>query len=800
MVAISNYFATLGVKVDNKSLKDVDNFLAKIEKKLSSGTGKKGMSIVPKVDVAAFEKHLRQVLRGIGGKNSSALRVKVQVSEQGMRKSIDTMLSKKNFNIPVTATLSKASLTALRQQLQSALVGVPVHVRMSGAQGGRKTPTGAVYSWSPNASGGGRVNSRAPTTPHLAEWLGGKPDRSSLSAANRRYSDSMMKQGFFGPDGAPNTLTGLMGESVLGGLGRVGSSTMVGRGLGAFGNMIGGARGGAIGLITGSVIPAVTGVFKGIWGGLATVVTAPFKMIGGAANAVTSGFYRVALAIAPLVGGFMLLNRTVQRGTQREVALNTVSKSLGSTGAAESKWLMDMADRDGMRYNTLIDPYTSFIASASPAMGLNMAKSVFEGFTQFGATRGASDVSMGLAMKAVSQMAGKGKIQAEELRGQLGDAPGFGEMQGIFAQAYQRSIGREGANAKQGQKAIEELNDAMEKGNVLSAKVLPFVAEIAKEMAAGGLQQARFTSSAEQARFDNQIARGWGNFRTGGGEEGLAYFWRMMQQMGTWWESNGAKLGDYFRILMVDLNTLRVGIMEFAQFAITGESNDFTKYISDFGINLYEFRDNIVRIINETFKIFGGGEGGDLKSRIQNFSTRLNDILIAVGDMLANIAIFMNAARQLNQRSWTDSFAMFNPFSDVSKQLRTGQTALVNAAGNALGATGSAGGALTDMLGVSSSGASDYRLYGNNRGGFGGAGQSPITLPPTSLPQMYTPGMQANMGQTISGKVDVNVKVEGNPDLASQLNTPQAQSIIRKATQEGITGMLTGSMPNAPKN
>ena len=73
---------------------------------------------------------------------------------------------------------------------------------------------------------------------------------------------------------------------------------------------------------------------------------------------------------------------------------------------------MNMANRDGMRYDTLIQPYTSFIASASPAMGLPMAKDVFESFTQFGLTRGAGDVSMGLAMKAVSQMAGKGKIQA----------------------------------------------------------------------------------------------------------------------------------------------------------------------------------------------------------------------------------------------------------------------------------------------------------------------------------------------------------------------------------------------------
>ena len=117
--------------------------------------------------------------------------------------------------------------------------------------------------------------------------------------------------------------------------------------------------------------------------------------------------------------------------------------------------------------------------------------------------------------------AGKGKIQAEEMRGQLGDAPGFGEMQGIFAEAYQLSLGKSSGDMLKGQKAIEALNAAMEKGQAISAKILPYVAIIAKEMAEPGLAEARMTSYAEQARFDNQIARGWANFRKGGGKRGL---------------------------------------------------------------------------------------------------------------------------------------------------------------------------------------------------------------------------------------------------------------------------------------
>lgn len=797
MTAISSYWASVGVKTDEKGLRDVDRYLKKIEQKLQQGVGKTGLSITPKINVSAFERHLRGVLRGVGGKGSTALRVNVQVSEQGLRKSVETLLTKKNFNIPVTATLSKASLSAIRQQLQTALVGVPIHAKLSGATASRAggktlgTNTGANYTWSPNPSG------KKGSAPHLTEWLAGRPERSSLSAANRRYSDSLINRGFFGPDGAPKTLTGFMGESILGGLGRIGSSTSVGRGLGSLGGVLGGARGGAAGLLVSAAIPAITGSIKGIWTGLAGVVTAPFKLIGGAASAVTGSFYRLALAAAPLVAGFAYINKAVQLGSQRQIALNTVSKSLGSDGKTESDWLMNMANRDGMRYNTLIDPYTTFIASASPAMGMKGAKDVFESFTQFGLTRGANDISMGLAMKAVSQMAGKGKIQAEELRGQLGDAPGFGEMQGIFAQAYQKSLGREGEKALKGQKAIEELNKAMEGGKVISSKILPHVAEIARKMAEPGLAEARGASFAEQARFANQGAKGWANFRTGGGEEGLAYFWRMMQEMGTWWENNGSGLGNYFKILMVDLNTLRVGLKEFAEFAWTGEENDFSRIMSDYGINIQETRLHIVKIFDELGNIFGGGDGVDLKTRIQNFSSKLNDILKAVGDMLANIAVFMDSARQLNTLRWQDSYKLFNPFSEESKTLRQGQMGLVNATGDVLGATKSAGGALTDILGLSNPNLTDYRKHGNGMTGYGGTAPL-LNLPQTTPQQMYTPAMQSNM-QQINGNVNVNVNVTGDPALAGAIDSPQAQSVIRRQVQDGLQSLLMKSVPNAPK-
>lgn len=816
MVAISNYFASVGVKVDTKSLKDVDNFLAKIERKLSSGTGKKGLSIVPKVDVVAFEKHLRQVLRGIGGKSSGALRVKVKVSEEGIRKSLTHIIGNRTFKVPVTPVMSNRSLSALRTQIQQALMGVGVNIRLAnvtqrnsgnrGSQGGSHS-----NSWSPNPAGGRGLS--------VVERLQGNPPKGSNSAAVRRHFDAMMSEGFLHPN-APPTLRQFAGEAVIGTIGRVGSSSMLGRGLGVAGSMLGGARLGGAGLVIGAALNMAVAGTKTIWSGLASLVTTPFKLIGGAANAVTSGFYRIALAVAPLIGGFMMLNRAVQQGQQRQIALNTVSKSLGSSGQAESKWLMDMAQRDGLRYNTLIDPYTTFIASASPAMGLAGAKDVFESFTQFGLTRGANDVSMGLAMKAVSQMAGKGKVQAEELRGQLGDAPGFGEMQGIFAQAYQASLGRTGDQALKGQKAIEELNKAMEKGQVISAKILPHVAQIAREMAEPGLLEARGSSFAEQARFENQIARGWANFRKGGGEDGLAYFWRMMQEMGTWWENNGEMLGGYFKILMVDLNTLRVGLKEFAEFAWGGKENDLTKILQEkLGIDVVTLRDNIVKIATQIFDLFERlattfgfkKEGSYLKGmadKLGVFVENMSRVFEHINAMLASIERFMTAWSNFSALPLQTKMFSFLPGTPGNKEFAEMFSASSSLAYHGVAATLGAGKAVVDVVAGEASPSKPAPILPQaryrNPHAWGDNSVPPatsiskISLPQPLPQQMYTPAMQQNM-QQISGNVNVNVNVTGDPSLAASIDSPQTQSVIRRQVQDGLQSLLLGSVPNAPK-
>lgn len=771
MVGIANYFATVSAQVDDKSLRDVDKFLAKIENRLSKTTGKKGLQVNLFVDEGKFHKHLQGVLNR-AGKSSPFKLSNVTIDPAKLVTSIQSVFSKAQFKAPISATISRASLQTIRSQVQAALQGVTIGVR-----------TGSVASRGVSGGGGSGTEAqrrRASLTgrgdPSLQEFLMGKPDKSSLSAGNRRYLDAIIGTSFGGVGGG--SLSGMAVQGGLGGLARVGGGSLLGRAAGMLGMATGGPFGAAMGMVGSGIVSLASSAFTGIWSTLGKAITLPFQAVSGAASMVTGAFYRLALAAVPLVAGFNLVNKNVQQQKSRQVAMNTISKSFGSTGAAESKWLMDMSNREGMRYDTLVDPFTSFIASSAPSMGLKGAKDIFQAFTQFGLTRGADDESMKRAMVAVSQMSGKGKVGAEELRQQLGDARGFGEMQSIFAKAYQMSLGRTGDMIKEGQPAIEELGDAMKKGNVYSSKVLPYVAEIAKQMAEPGLAEARGASFAQQNRFMNQLTTGWMNFSSGGGESGIAFFWQMMQRIGSWWIENGSAIGQAFETSMYWLDAFRLGVYEFISFAKSGESNSFVQWASSWGINLTALRDEVVKIFTELGRIFGVGEGMDLKTKIQNFSLRLKDILASVGEMLGHIATFLSVANKLSERNWYESFAMFNPFSDVSKETRQGMGAVLGAGGSVIGATKSAAGVLTDTVGLTNPNYSDYARYGNARGGYGF--NNPATPSPwtPTTPTDISGGMTRRSDFTPSQNVNHTVKLEvtGNAEVLGALMDERAKA------------------------
>lgn len=138
MTQISSYYASVGVSIDQKSLKAVDKYLDAIRKKIEnlSAGAKSKQSFSPKlkvsVDHAAFSKSVNKSLNDIG--KSASIRIKnIQFAksdiQKGVRESLNSGSAAAKFSI--NAGISRDSLTAMRQQVKQALEGILIRPRLN---------------------------------------------------------------------------------------------------------------------------------------------------------------------------------------------------------------------------------------------------------------------------------------------------------------------------------------------------------------------------------------------------------------------------------------------------------------------------------------------------------------------------------------------------------------------------------------------------------------------------------------------------------------------------------------------
>lgn len=368
-------------------------------------------------------------------------------------------------------------------------------------------------------------------------------------------------------------------------------------------------------------------------------------------------------------------------------------------------------------------------------------------------------------------------------RGQLGDAPGFGEMQGIFAEAYQMSLGKSPGEMLRGQKAIEALNKAMEGGQAISAKILPHVAEIAKRMAEPGLAEARGASFAEQNRFSNQMSEGWKLFREGGGEEGIAHFWRMMQGFGQWWKDNGTQLGMYFSSAVLYLDAFQESIKELFHFAATGESTSITEMFKRSGLDVDAIRESFVKLKDSILKLLGLGEGQDgLKVLSERLIIFANDLVLVVDairkivDGVSDLKGYVFQPRKAPAEQFKDDTINFG--KEMLRLTPFGRLFNYDTdkADSGIGkiTSGVVGGSVDALKGLR-----NLAIGSNGQGLYHPPTQNnylPISLPPVqgSFPSLG-PINPANIGsgtrasEVVTHKVDVTFKVEGNPEAIGLL-------------------------------
>jgi tape measure domain-containing protein len=153
----------------------------------------------------------------------------------------------------------------------------------------------------------------------------------------------------------------------------------------------------------------------------------------------------------------------------------------------EMIWVASVADQMGLKFADAAQQFKSFAAAtANTALEGEHTRSIFMATSEAASTLGLSTEQSSRAFLAMSQMAGKGVVSMEELRGQLAEAiPG---AVNLAASAMGVSVA--------------ELNKMVESGTVLSSDLLPKLADELNKMY-GASASGASNVTAELNRLDN---------------------------------------------------------------------------------------------------------------------------------------------------------------------------------------------------------------------------------------------------------------------------------------------------------
>lgn len=169
-----------------------------------------------------------------------------------------------------------------------------------------------------------------------------------------------------------------------------------------------------------------------------------------------------------------------------------------AAAAAEFEFVRRSADDLGQNYYALIDSYKSLLASSRDTVLEGQAtRDIFYGVTKASATLGLSTEQTGGALNAISQMMSKGTVQAEELRGQLGE-----RLPGAFNLAAE-AMGI----------STSELNDMLDRGEVLASDLLPRLARVLDEKYSGEVEAS--------VRATNVFNESWTDLKASMAESGF---------------------------------------------------------------------------------------------------------------------------------------------------------------------------------------------------------------------------------------------------------------------------------------
>ena len=182
----------------------------------------------------------------------------------------------------------------------------------------------------------------------------------------------------------------------------------------------------------------------------------------------------------------------VDAGIQLEQMRNRMLAATGDARVAANAlgYVRDEAERLGLDVRTASDGFAGFAASALRAgLTLQQTKDIFSGVSEAAVAMRLPVEQTSLVFKALEQMAGKGVVSMEELRGQLGDA-----LPGAFEIA-----------AKAMGKTTAEFSKMVANGQVMSADFLPKFGDAVRRELGGSVEEASQSAQAAFNRLGNAL-------------------------------------------------------------------------------------------------------------------------------------------------------------------------------------------------------------------------------------------------------------------------------------------------------
>ncbi len=254
---------------------------------------------------------------------------------------------------------------------------------------------------------------------------------------------------------------------------------------------------------------------------------------------LSSAAVRAAGAFISFQAVLSAYQRVMEVGLQRASSERSIDFVFGDQSTQVKKFIQDLTQITGMDTTETQAQFASFGASAKNTMGLEGSEELFKNLTGYARLMGRSDEQIQRALTAVSQMASKGQVMAEELKGQLSEAlPGA-------TQAFAKALGL----------TEKQLFDKMKNGDVKASDALPkFAKELGSQIDSRGGWKA--IQDSTQTMLGN-LKNTWNNSLTDifrGSEDGLQDFTRSLTTLLNALGGSGKSLGESLGSLMTDMS------------------------------------------------------------------------------------------------------------------------------------------------------------------------------------------------------------------------------------------------------